>query len=379
MKQMMIWVGLILKRLARRRGFLILLLILPLTGVFISYWESNHTRGVEIGLVAGSDAMALKTVQDLLTEDTMFTFREYPDAGSLEQAVQTRVLEAGFRFADDLTRRVAAGESRDLVQLYRSPASVTQGMASEVVFSQLLHNASPELIASVVRDSGLFPGETEAVTRRILERYETYRAQGGTYQFSYEYLSGTPAPASGIPLFPVQGLTSLFLLITAWVQVLDHYRDRAAGIYGAFVGKRKQPAVVLAVYVPVLVMALAGFLLFLSRMSPGRALLELVWLMVYGLAVSLFLLGIRRFFPNPIAFAALMPAVLLGSLVASPVILDMSALVPNLAVVEKLFFPSYYLALSAGKAWGGIGLLAMGAFGALLLALDPGIPAKSGQ
>ena len=373
MKQMMIWSRLTLKRLFRKKGLLLLLLVLPLTGVFINYWEANHTQGVEIGLIAGKDAIGQETMTDLLDAQGLFTFKAYDSEASLTEAVQTRVLEAGFIFSDDLSKKIKNGETRDLVRLIRSPATVTHGMAAEVVFAKLLHRASPQLIDEIVRDSGLFGGNEDSVVQRIQELYEIYDDQGGTYQFSYEYLDGEEPQATGIPLFPIKGLTAVFIMLTAWIQVLDHYSDEAQGIYGAFAKRRKKIAMVLAIYLPVFIMTLAGFAFYLTRYPFPEAARELGYLIVYGLSLSLFLLGIKPFFKNPVAFAALMPAVLLGSLVASPVILDMSSFINNLTVLEKFFFPSYYLALSEGKLWGGLGLLGFALVGVIFLILDPGI------
>jgi hypothetical protein len=373
MKQMMVWSRLTLKRLFRKKGLILLLLVLPLTGVFINYWEANHTQGVEIGLIAGKDAMGQGTMNDLLDAEGLFTFKAYDSETSLKEAVQTRVLEAGFIFSDDLSKKIENGETRDLVRLIRSPATVTHGMAAEVVFAKLLHQASPQLIDEIVRDSGLFGGNEDSVVERIQELYQTYDDQGGTYQFSYEYLDGEEPLATGIPLFPIKGLTAVFIMLTAWIQVLDHYRDEARGIYGAFAKRRKKLAMVLAIYIPVFIMTLAGFAFYLTQYPFPEAARELVYLMGYGLSLSLFLLGIKPFFKNPVAFAALMPAVLLGSLVASPVILDMSSFIKNLSLLEKFFFPSYYLALSEGKLWGGLGLLILALLGLILLILDPGI------
>lgn len=372
MKQMMIWSRLTLKRLFRKKGLLLLLLVLPLTGVFINYWEANHTQGVEIGLIAGKDAMGQGTMNDLLDAEGLFTFKAYDSETSLTEAVQTRVLEAGFIFSDELSKKIENGETRDLVRLIRSPATVTHGMAAEVVFAKLLHQASPQLIDEIVRDSGLFGGHEDSVVERIQELYQAYDDQGGTYQFSYEYLDGEEPLARGIPLFPIKGLTAVFIMLTAWIQVLDHYRDEAQGIYGAFAKRRKKLAMVLAIYIPVFIMTLAGFAFYLTRYPFAEAARELVYLVAYGLSLSLFLLGIKPFFKNPVAFAALMPAVLLGSLVASPVILDMSSFIKNLSLLEKFFFPSYYLALSEGKLWGGLGLLGLALVGVILLILDPG-------
>ncbi|NLB23512.1 MAG: hypothetical protein GX833_09745, partial [Clostridium sp.] len=309
----------------------------------------------------------------LLDAEGLFTFKAYDSETSLKEAVQTRVLETGFIFSDDLSKKIENRDTRDFGRLIRSPATVTHGMAAEVVFAKLLHRASPQLIDEIVRDSGLFQGNEDSVVERIQELYQTYDDQGGTYQFGYEYLDGEEPLATGIPLFPIKGLTAIFIMLTAWIQVLDQYRDEAQGIYGAFAKKRKKLAMVLAIYIPVFIMTLAGFAFYLTQYPFPEAARELVYLMGYGLSLSLFLLGIKPFFKNPVAFAALMPAVLLGSLVASPVILDMSSFIKNLSLLEKFFFPSYYLALSEGKLWGGLGLLILALLGLILLILDPGI------
>lgn len=368
MKKMIVWCELTLKRLLQKKGFLALLLALPLLGLFAGYWEDNHTQGVEVGLLRSPDKVAQSAIEELLTLEGLFEYRLYEEEGALIDAVRNRVLESGFIFDPDLSGRLGNKEVRDLIRLVRSPSTVTHGMAAEIVFSEMLDAASPNIISDVVRESGLFSGREGAVTEQIVERYADYDSQGGTYRFTYEYLDGAPAEQTGIPLFPTKGLLAIFVMLTAWIHVLNWYKDEEEGIYGAFSVTHKKTAGFLSVWLPVLIMTLIGFLLLLTRFSPAQALTELFYLLLYGLALSLFLYGCKFFFPNPVAYGVLMPVVLLGSLVASPVILDMGSLIPNLKILEKLFFPSYYLALSAGRQlWAVIGLLVMAGAGLILI------------
>lgn len=371
MKKLIVWAEMTLKRLTRRKGFLLLLAALPLIGLFTAYWEQHHTQGVEIGLLQNQDPVARAAIDRLLASDGLFEFRLYEDEATLRSAVETRILEAGFVFSPDLSGQLQARQVRDLVRLLRSPSTVTDGMAAEVVFSQLIHAASPDILRDVVVESGLFPGTEGEVYARIWARYQDYDRSGGTYRFDYEYLDGSAPAASGIPLFPTKGLISVFVMLTAWISVLSWYRDEEDGIYGAFAVAGSRAAGFLSVFLPVVVMTLAGFLLCLTRYPASEAFRELAYLLFYGTAAALFLFGAKRLFPNPVAFGALMPVALLGSLVASPVILDMTRLVPGLEILEKLFLPSYYLALSSGKSWGGFGLILIALTGGILLALPP--------
>lgn len=368
MRKMAIWAELTLKRLFQKKGFLALLLALPLLGFFAGYWEANHTRGVEVGLLRSSDPVADSAIRELLEVDGLFEYRVYEEEGALIDAVKNRVLESAFIFDPRLSERLGKKEVRDLIRLVRSPSTVTHGMAAEIVFSEMLDAASPNIISDVVRESGLFSGKEAAVSEQIVGRYAHYDTQGGTYRFTYEYLDGAPAEQTGIPLFPTKGLLAIFIMLTAWINVLNWYKDEEEGIYGAFPVLDKKIAGFLSVWLPVLVMTLTGLVLLLTRYPLGQALAEFFYLLCYGLALSLFLYGCKFFFRSPVAYGVLMPMVLLGSLVASPVILDMGSLIPNLKILEKLFFPSYYLALSSGlQLWAAAGLAAMAAAGVVLI------------
>ena len=72
MKKMIIWLELVLKRLLNRKGFLALLIALPLLGIFTGYWQTHHTQGVEVGLLKSADPTAQSTIAKLLSNDSEF-------------------------------------------------------------------------------------------------------------------------------------------------------------------------------------------------------------------------------------------------------------------------------------------------------------------
>lgn len=371
MKKILVWLELALKRLLLRKGFLALLIALPLLGLFTGYWQTHHTQGVEAGLLKSADPTAQAAISRLLANDGMFTFILYEQESELLDAVKTRQLETAFIFAPDLTRRLDEGETRNLVRLIRSPATVTHGMAAEIIFSELLNAATPDIIRDLVTTSGLFQGQEAKVSDEILAKYNAYEESGGTFQFNYEYLDGVRTEEGGIPLFPLKGLLAMFIMLTAWINVLNWYKDQEDGVYGAFSVSFRKLASMISIYLPVFLMTLAGLGLLLAVYPAGLAFREFLYLLIYGVSISLFLYGIKFFFRTPIAFGALLPAALLGSLAASPVILDLSSLISNLDLLEKLFFPSYYLGLSAGfQTWALAGLLIMAIAGILLILIE---------
>lgn len=371
MRKLAVWTQLTLKRVLQKKGFLLLVIAMPLLGWFISFWGSHQTSGVEVGLLTSSDAVAAEAIEELLTNEGLFQFVRYENEAEMVNAVMTRQVETAFAFDPSLTGKIRQQDHRNLIRLIRSPSTVTHGMAAEVVFSEVLDAASPVIIDEMVKAGGLFQGREEDIARDIVSRYEGYDKLGGTYNFSYEFLDGEAVEESGIPLFPVKGLLAIFLMLTAWINVLSWYKDQEDGVYDAFPAHLRQAASLISVVLPVLIMTLAGFLLLLTIYPPVQALQELKYLLAYGLAISLFLYGVKIFFPSPIAYGTLLPVALLGSLVASPVFLDMSGYIDNLAILEKLFLPSYYLGMTSGlQPWAVQGTLAMALIGIVLITME---------
>lgn len=371
MKKLLVWAELTLKRVLQKKGFLLLIIALPLLGWFLSFWGSHQTSGVEVGLVTSHDPVAKETIEELLSNEGLFQFVRYDSEEDLVNAVVTRQLEAGFVFDPELSMKIGQQDHRNLIRLVRSPSTVTHGMAGEVVFSEMLRAASPVIIADMVESGGLFPGREEVIVGKIVNRFEEYDQQGGTFHFSYEFLDGKPVANAGIPLFPLKGLLAIFIMLTAWINVLSWYKDHSDGVYDAFPTNLRQAASLISIILPVLIIILAGFLLLLVYYPLDQALKELVYLLLYGLAVSLFLFGAKIFFPSPIAYGTLLPVALLGSLVASPVFLDMSGYIEHLEILEKLFLPSYYLGMSSGfKSWAVAGTLALALAGIILITLE---------
>lgn len=367
MKKFIVWMEMTFKRLFHRKGFLALLLALPLIGAYTRYWEANHTTGVEVGLLQSQEPLAQKTISKLLKNEGLFRFVTFTDKAELVRSIETRKIEAGVIFSKDLTARLDSGNPDGSIELLQSPSSVTQGMVAEVVFSELLQDYSPRIIARIVKGAGIFQGKEADVTQRIIDNYNVRAKKGGSFQFKYQELSGQKAAKKGLDLFPLRGLLAIFIMLTAWIMVLSWYKDQEGKIFNAFPGSKRPWAGLTGVLLPVLLMTLAGYLLLIVSGKGGNPILEFLQLLFYAGSITTFLYGAKIFFKNPIAYGALMPVALLGSLVASPTILDLSSLIPNINLLGKFFFPSYYLAMSQqGALWAVLGLLALLALGLFL-------------
>ena len=81
---------------------------------------------------------------------------------------------------------------------------------------------------------GALPTTTEAREKAcgvLMELYEKYRSNGSTFTFDYQTLQGGTALQTGAMkvVFPVRGLTAVFLLLWGWRQLSWRARMQSAG------------------------------------------------------------------------------------------------------------------------------------------------------
>ena len=72
----------------------------------------------------------------------------------------------------------------------------------------------------------------------------------------------------------------------------------------------------------------------------GREVLVMV---IYVMAVCIFSYGVKTICRDPWLMGCLIPVLLVGSMVFTPVFFDIRQFIPALGWIEKLFLPSYYL------------------------------------
>lgn len=110
--KLLYWSFLTLKRTLKRKGFLLILILLPLISLFIYNLEKNHTTGVEVGVLKSNDETAIKTNKLLLKNDGLFKFKIYENKEDLYNDVKARRLEAGIIYSDDLTKKLKNERSK---------------------------------------------------------------------------------------------------------------------------------------------------------------------------------------------------------------------------------------------------------------------------
>lgn len=152
--------------------------------------------------------------------------------------------ECAYLFPERLKERLDEGHYTRAVRVLVSPSTVAEKIISEKIFSELFEVYGRELLADYGKNGAAFQTvmarcqTTEAREKAcgvLMELYEKYRSNGSTFTFDYQTLQGGTALQTGAMkvVFPVRGLTAVFLFIMGLAAAVMAGEDAERGLYAA--------------------------------------------------------------------------------------------------------------------------------------------------
>lgn len=348
------------RRMRKNKPFLLLLLVFPLCLLFLSHaFHTEEDSRISVGLCLDTeDALAETLCEKLIAlEDSLFTFYPVASEEELIKLVQNNRLECGYLFHKDLGKELDKNHLKNLITVYVSENTTCKGVLNELVYANLFEEYSLALLKDTLTDAMHLPfTEADAkafalppVTEQDME--ESYRSQlanGATFRFDVQFVTkhNTPALAdtTAATVGLLRGLTAIFFLLCGFLAMLTTYNDRKNGLYARLrgIGRFLFPQVTMLAYlIP------SGLICLLGLGVSGcihNLWQELFALFCYLLALLAFYTLLGTLVHNHTILCAMVPMLLLCTLVFTPVIADLSSFFPWIRTV-RYAFPTYYYLL----------------------------------
>ena len=387
MKSGCVWFFLSCKRYLRKASFLLILLVLPAVTFFVKGLEEKEGQEVRIAVCVetadskGTDGKTALLEEELLEaltkqegdeEDAdgsgLFRFYECGSEEEVKAQVASRQAECGYVFSGNLRGKLDEGDYKRCIRVYSAPSTVLADLSTEVVFAALMKLYDREIFldyvmeAQVLRDSGgesgwggeafdggMEPGGAEGLETLAGELYDKWLASGSTFRFAYRYQnrggqgldSEGGTEAAGV--FPVRGIVAVYLLLVGMYSAVMLGYDEEKGLFLPLSSGRRLVCRMAVLAAPVFLAALSALGALRTGGCFGDLAREFGVMGVYVLAVCGFSYGLKIICRKPQVVCCLIPLVLVGSLVFSPVFVDIRQFFPEWGWVEKAFLASYYL------------------------------------
>ncbi len=236
--------GMTLRRALYRPVFLLFLLIFPLGMGVLHQVEKRDSGRIAVALCPGTDAWNQALAERLESEESRsFFFLSVRDGGRGKEGGYDRT--GGVRLPVSEIKGTAGRGA-----LYpcgpRAGVAVHSGrkLYQKKIFSELFEVYGRELLADYGENGAAFQTvmarcqTTEAREKAcgvLMELYEKYRSNGSTFTFDYQTLQGGTALQTGAMkvVFPVRGLTAVFLFIMGLAAAVMAGEDVERGLYAA--------------------------------------------------------------------------------------------------------------------------------------------------
>lgn len=375
------------KRMWKTHKFFIFLCLTPL----VVWLAGRFTEGKE-ATIQIAVCMESPIGEQLAKKEGTVTFILYESEEEVKEAVASARAECGYVIPSDFLEKLAKKKYNRLIRAYESPQSSMQRLCEEVFFAELFavyeeqtfgREAAGMLLAELEQrnsetgmelgsvadadfDSAAGTDMEKELKARADELYETYLYNGSTFQFTYEkYESegsketeeedaataggkgteGDSTAAAGGKM--LRGILALLMFVCGLCGTLDVLEDekskRTARLQGAFAFK------VFTIYLPILFMSIL-LLLCLKTADTWKGVhiwqgagTELFRLFIYQMILVVYCLLLKMICKTEERLAAVIPVLLLMTVVVCPVFVDTAQFVPAFRILEKVFPVTYYI------------------------------------
>ena len=328
---------LMLKRLIKKKSYIIMLLMLPLFVVFLNMIAAIDSSALRVGVVADEEN---EIAAQLLADDGNIKYLSYADEEEAKRAVESELITEAWIFDDDIT-----GTFEKFAKNEKLNPPVTQVIAEEnmihmllreVLSSKLYAGFSKEIYKDYMQKSfDLSKEKAKQAYVESLVAVENYSLSQPLFQMGY--IDGAKEQSDSFVLMPLRGILGLLLFLCAVSTSMYYLEDEECGIFIWW----KSRVGFLRDFLYYFIAIVLPSLLVLACLKCGGVFTslgrELILLFLYDVAVVLFSMILRKLFPSVKKISTLIPILILLSAVLTPVFVDIKA-----AGVLRNFVPLYY-------------------------------------
>jgi hypothetical protein len=356
MKRMLMWLFMLWKRQMKKISLYIILLCMIASAFFIRHVAVNFAVNLKIGVMnndqsADEDSFDGRIVQRIIDRMTahegLVTFVEYTDREKLEDDVRTSKVYAGYIFCEDFSKKVQRERLAGGVQVISTPDSIVTRIANELIYSYVMQEYTFQLLFYDTCNTGYFDDyEDSQIVEDLREDYEENLTNGSTFSASYSGVKDYDSHVE-MDIFDyispiIKGLTGVLIFLAGLCGTLVLYQDKENGTFSRFTRWQTAAISLVEILIPVAITSLAGmFCMIATGMRQGTPA-EWLHILFYLLLVICYCFVLQLIIRKRMIFSALVPVLLMASLLFCHVFANLTALVPELGYVAALLPPNYF-------------------------------------
>lgn len=343
MKQLFVFAGLQLKRLFRKKSFILLLLLMPLATFVLSLASKSEASILKVGLVHNpADPISAELVGKLCNDDSAISFLEISDKDTAIDLVEKGDINFVFVMDDELTRllseNITLGYSNHYMTLYTREKNIEDSMTAVKVCSSLFPAAIDILYKDYMKNEVGIDLEQAALIHDELNEF--YSAED---LIEMRYIGDekpeSESDESSYITSPLRGLLACWIVLLGMAANLYFLEDEKNGVLGLFSLRKRFALSLVYEVIPMLCGAVVAFLTMLGFGIISFSGMELLNLLILVLG-SIGLCSLLRELAGDMAkMGALIPVIMIWMVIACPIFHSLK----KLRLLSYAFPVSHYL------------------------------------
>lgn len=341
--KLVLWFGLLTKRLYKKLTFLAILLLIPALVLGYSVAAKGDSGMLSVALAQqNQDALAESLIAGFDDSSQLIRYVVCDSAQEAEDLVRSGKVDMAWIFLEDLEARLEAfldqpAEKNAMVSVLVREDNVTLRLAREKLSGILYRQLSQRLYISFVREN--VPELAALSDEALMEYYRTRDITDDLFAFD----ETDPAMASVQTVHyltaPVRGLLAAVTLLCGLATAMYYIQDSRRGTF-SWVSSRRRGTVELGCQLVSLTNVSAVVLIALALSGHAGSLWqELAAAALYCLCCAAFCMLLRRLCGRMQVLGTLLPLLMVVMLVVCPVFFDLGVL----RSAQYLFPPTYYI------------------------------------
>ena len=335
------------KRFLKRPLFLFSLLLMPLSVIFLQNCHTKKDAVIHVALYApeqDSDQTAQELADKMVSlSNSAIKFYKSRTPEALRADIASGKAACGYIFPKNLDDRLQSFTAKPapFILAVCSSDAIHTRIVNEIVLSKLYQPLSYYRLTHFLSGKRDISSE-EAWLRNTYQKYNS-----SELLFRFEYADGTENtflsdPHANIMLLPIRGMTAAMILLCCLAGGFFRYSDTS--ILLLMDSKKRKLCSFLSLLVPGLFSGAAGLLtikLTGTMTAPAAEIpaMLLFLLCCMSLANLLYVLCSRQEF-----YLASIPVLVVGSLIFSPVFINLEGFASGIRFLSRLFPNTHYLA-----------------------------------
>lgn len=336
----LIWLVMLSKRLLKKTGFLIILLLIPVLALFMTLCaQNNESSFLRIALYAGRDDTVDITDELKREESDMFSYTFCDNAEEALRMVDSGEADMAWVFQDGLSgeiERFVKGAGNTLVTVYEKEESAVLKLAREKIFALLYPYVCYEIYNDYI-DTELGLPDISGQERK--EVYYLFEKDDSLVEYTTFGEGSEQSEKNSYLTSPIKGMVSVLMLLCGLASSMYFIADEKRGTFSRL-NYRKRLLVLWTGNVCALSFsAVFSTLAFILSGNYTSFIRESGAMAAYILICASFSALMAALIPSQKGFSVLMPIALVACTVFCPIFLDIRAF----PLIQKLLPPYYYL------------------------------------